>query len=100
MQIHILYIFGVYIHMLFSYSSVHVLIVYPFSIFLCHHFPENSDACGIFVLKWLENWRSRNALQSVFRQEMVKDARIRLAVDILFSKHNIIEEGKRLVKNL
>lgn len=60
---------------------------------------DGCDACGIFVLKWLENWCSRNALQTVFRQENVKDARIRLAIDILFIKHNIIQEGKRLVKD-
>uniref|UniRef100_A0A453LY07 Ubiquitin-like protease family profile domain-containing protein n=1 Tax=Aegilops tauschii subsp. strangulata TaxID=200361 RepID=A0A453LY07_AEGTS len=61
---------------------------------------EGCDACGIFVLNWLENWRSRNALQSVFTHDMVQDARIRFAVDILFSEHNILDEGKRIVKDL
>ncbi|KAE8788981.1 hypothetical protein D1007_36841 [Hordeum vulgare] len=60
---------------------------------------DGDDACGIFVLKWLENWRSRNAMQTVFRQEDVQDARIRLAIDILFSQHNILTEGKRIVKD-
>ncbi|KAM3369408.1 hypothetical protein ACQJBY_017349 [Aegilops geniculata] len=50
---------------------------------------EGCDACGIFVLTWLENWSSRNALQSVFMHDMVQDARIRFAVDILLSDHNI-----------
>uniref|UniRef100_A0A8I6YC59 Uncharacterized protein n=1 Tax=Hordeum vulgare subsp. vulgare TaxID=112509 RepID=A0A8I6YC59_HORVV len=70
-----------------------------FGIFLIHFHSCVSDACGIFVLKWLENWRSRNAMQTVFRQEDVKDARIRLAIDILFSQHNILTEGKRIVKD-
>ncbi|KAI5003518.1 hypothetical protein ZWY2020_030678 [Hordeum vulgare] len=60
---------------------------------------DGDDACGIFVLKWLENWRSRNAMQTVFRQEDVQDARIRLAIDILFSQHNILTEGKKIVKD-
>ncbi|KAI4976934.1 hypothetical protein ZWY2020_050541 [Hordeum vulgare] len=60
---------------------------------------DGDDACGIFVLKWLENWRSRNAMQTVFRQEDVQDARIRLAIDILFSQHNILTEGKRIVED-
>ncbi|KAE8790886.1 hypothetical protein D1007_34700 [Hordeum vulgare] len=60
---------------------------------------DGDDACGIFVLKWLENWRSRNSMQTVFRQEDVHDACIRLAIDILFSQHNILTEGKRIVKD-
>ncbi|XBI31572.1 hypothetical protein VPH35_055127 [Triticum aestivum] len=91
-----------YIHMLsFLYFGACSDCLSFFTLFLCQHFfSENSDACGIFILNWLKNWRSRNALQSVFTQDMVQDARIRFAVDILFSDHNIIDEGKMIVKDL
>lgn len=57
------------------------------------------DACGIFVLKWMQTWTSRNPLQSVFKMKDVPDARVRFAVDILFSSYNTIQAGKILVKD-
>ncbi|XP_048559270.1 putative ubiquitin-like-specific protease 1B [Triticum urartu] len=57
------------------------------------------DACGIFALKWMQTWASRNPMQRVFKMSDVADARVRLAVDILFSTYNTNEEAKRLVKN-
>lgn len=58
------------------------------------------DDCGIFTIKKMETYRARNPLQTIFQSKDVPDARIRLAVDLLFSTHNIINEGKRLVKDL
>nr|XP_020191057.1 uncharacterized protein LOC109776804 isoform X2 [Aegilops tauschii subsp. strangulata]XP_020191058.1 uncharacterized protein LOC109776804 isoform X2 [Aegilops tauschii subsp. strangulata] len=56
------------------------------------------DACGIFVLKWMQTFASRNPLQPQFRMKDVADARVRLAVDILFSNPNTDDDAKRLVK--
>ncbi|KAF7026385.1 hypothetical protein CFC21_038495 [Triticum aestivum] len=47
-----------------------------------------SDACGIFALNWMQTWASRNPLQRQFTMNDVVDARVRFAVDILFSIHN------------
>lgn len=58
-----------------------------------------SDACGIFVLKRMQTWASRNPLQREFKMKDVPDARVRFAVDILFSSYNTIQDGKKLVKN-
>ncbi|KAF7104851.1 hypothetical protein CFC21_105715 [Triticum aestivum] len=58
-----------------------------------------SDACGIFALKWMQTWAPRNPLQRQFTMNDVADARVRFAVDTLFSIHNTEDKGKALVKN-
>ncbi|XP_048544892.1 uncharacterized protein LOC125523872 [Triticum urartu] len=59
-----------------------------------------SDDCGIFTINKMQNYRARNPLQTVFQSKDVPDARVRLAVDLLFSTHNEIDEAKTLVKDL
>ncbi|XP_044394886.1 uncharacterized protein [Triticum aestivum] len=58
-----------------------------------------SDACGIFALNWMQTWASRNPMQRQFTMNDVANARVRFAVDILFSIHNTEDQGKILVKN-
>ncbi|XP_044437790.1 uncharacterized protein [Triticum aestivum] len=58
-----------------------------------------SDACGIFALNWMQTWASRNPMQRQFTMNDVANARVRFAVDILFSIHNTEDQGKILVQN-
>ncbi|KAE8782959.1 hypothetical protein D1007_43651 [Hordeum vulgare] len=61
---------------------------------------DDSDSCGIFTLMKMQTYRARNPMQTVFQAKYVPDARIRLAVDLLFSTHNTMDKAKRLVKDL
>ena len=58
---------------------------------------DNDIDCGIFTMK-LMGWCPRNPTPIVFSPKDVPDARIRYAVDLMFSHYNTLDDEKKRVK--
>lgn len=58
---------------------------------------DNDTDCGIFTMK-LMGWCPRNPAPIVFSPKDIPDARIRYAVDLMFSPYNALYEEKKRVK--
>ncbi|KAF7094203.1 hypothetical protein CFC21_096533 [Triticum aestivum] len=58
---------------------------------------DNNIDCGIFTMK-LMGWCPRNPTPIVFSPKDVPDARIRYAVDLMFSHYNTLDDEKKRVK--
>ncbi|KQK18714.1 hypothetical protein BRADI_1g44245v3 [Brachypodium distachyon] len=60
---------------------------------------NNGHDCGIFVMKFMEQWDPRNQPSCAFSKDDIPSIRVKICNEIMFSKHNVQEDAKHFIWN-
>ncbi|KAM3411353.1 hypothetical protein ACQJBY_003163 [Aegilops geniculata] len=58
---------------------------------------SNEPDCGIYTALFLKHWKPRVLMHDIVKDEDIANIRIRMANEMMFTDHNILNDHKKLV---